>query len=252
MTELAIVLALIVLPLVAYALGRRLGKGEAERKLAGEKSALKAERESFRAEAEKNLAAVESGKHKNTGVAKALKSEQSEVAKRQRSLDEKERVLQKTGKDMREQNQFLRNYFLRRNRIDAYTGADALRKCGGVYVISRRDGLVKVGMTEGDFSRRFEEVRRDCERAGIRNIVPEILVPMDEGIAEVEAEVHEEFSEQRESGEWFRVSVKDAVNAVMSAAWRQHLRNTENRKYIEPPNSNEDDEVRGDQYIPHG
>ena len=36
MTEVAIVLALIVLPLVAHALGRRLGKGEAERKLAGE------------------------------------------------------------------------------------------------------------------------------------------------------------------------------------------------------------------------
>ena len=244
-------IALPIAMFVAYALGRRSGRDEAEKKLSGEKSAMSVERESLHSEAKRNLAAVESGKRKNIGAAKALKSEQGKVAKQRRDLEERERILKEAEDETRERNQFLRNYFRRRNRIDAYVGRDALRRCGGVYVISRRDGLVKVGFTEDDFSRRFKEVEQDCRKAGIVGLQPEILVPMDEGITEVEKEVHNGFAAQRESGEWFRVSVEDAVRAVRAAAWRQHLRNTKDRKHLEPPDK-KGDEVRGDPDIPRG
>ena len=118
-------------------------------------------------------------------------------------------------------------------RVDAYVGRNALRKCGGVYVISRCDGLVKVGITEGDFSRRFKEVEQASRSAGIVGIQPEILVPMDEGMAEVEAAVHKRLSKSREGGEWFRMSAADAVDAVLLAILRQRRRNAEGRDLIE-------------------
>ena len=118
-------------------------------------------------------------------------------------------------------------------RVDAYVGRDALRQCGGVYVISRRDGMVKVGITAEDFSRRFKEVEQASRSAGIVGLQPEILVPMDENMAAVESKVHDQLSAKREGGEWFRVSAKDAVNAVLSAALHQRLRNAKHRKFIE-------------------
>ena len=117
-------------------------------------------------------------------------------------------------------------------RIDAYVGRDALRKCGGVYVISRRDGMVKVGITAEDFSRRFKEVEQASQSAGIVGLQPEILVPMDEGMAEVEAEAHERLSAKREGGEWFRMPAKDAVDAVVFVAMRRRRRNAEGRKMV--------------------
>ena len=118
-------------------------------------------------------------------------------------------------------------------RVDAYVGRDALRQCGGVYVISRRDGMVKVGITAEDFSRRFKEVEQASRSAGIVGLRPEILVPMDENMAAVESKVHNQLSAKREGGEWFRASAKDAVNAVLSAALHQRLHNAKHRKFIE-------------------
>ena len=297
--EAVIVFIVLLLPFVAYGLGLLSGRSETEKKLAGEKSALDAERTTMlsemehnrvelKSEAERNRAELESGKRENEETAKMLEQKGRKLSREKSALKDRERIVEKSGeqrheamlemereikrageeksaalqreredfmrhqKSLQQQHEFLRNYFLRRSRIDAYIGQDALRKCGGVYIISRQDGLVKVGMTEDDFSRRFKEVDRDCRKAGIVGIQPEILVPMDEGILAVEQKVHKEFSANREAGEWFRVSVKDAVSAVMSAAWRQHLHNTKNRKYIEPPNSNEGNKVRGDRHIPHG
>ena len=117
-------------------------------------------------------------------------------------------------------------------RIDAYVGRDALRQCGGVYVISRRDGMVKVGITAEDFSRRFKEVGQDSRSSGIVGLRPEILVPMDENMAAVESKVHKQLSAKREGGEWFRMSAKDAVDAVLLAAMRQRRRNAEGRKMV--------------------
>ena len=117
--------------------------------------------------------------------------------------------------------------------IDAYVGQNALRQCGGVYVISRRDGLVKVGITEGDFARRFKEIAQASRSAGIVGIQPEILVPMDEGMANVESAVHKKLCVNREGGEWFRMTAEEAVRAVLSAAFRQRCRNAEGRKVIE-------------------
>ena len=53
-------------------------------------------------------------------------------------------------------------------RIDAYVGRSALRKCGGVYVISRSDGRVKVGITDADFSRR-RRWNKTAEARGLRD-----------------------------------------------------------------------------------
>ena len=117
--------------------------------------------------------------------------------------------------------------------VDAYVGRKALRKCGGIYVVSRRDGLVKVGITEGDFSRRFKELDQASRSARIVGIQPEILVPLDEGMTEVESAVHEELSANREGGEWFRVLTEDAVNAVVSAVVRQRVRNAKHRQCIQ-------------------
>ena len=117
--------------------------------------------------------------------------------------------------------------------VDAYVGRKALRKCGGIYVVSRRDGLVKVGITEGDFSRRFKELDQASRSAGIVGIQPEILVPLDEGMTEVESAVHEKLSTNREGGEWFRVSTEDAVNAVLSAVVCQRVRNAKYRQCIQ-------------------
>ena len=265
MTEAIVIFVLIVAPLAAYALGRRSGRNESEEKLAGEKSALSAEQESMLTEAERGRAAVAAGKRENKDTAKTLEQKGWDLDKRRAALTKREQEIKKADEaqrtalerereefkshqeSARKQGEFLRNYFLRRTHVDAYVGQDALRKCGGVYVISRRDGLVKVGMTETDFSRRFEEVRRDCERAGIRNIKPEILVPMDEGMAEVESDAHGRLSANREGGEWFRAPVEKAVLIVLDAAWDQHIRNTERRKYMEPlGGGREDDEVRGE------
>ena len=274
--EAVIFFAVLLLPFVAYSIGSSSGRTKAEKKLAGEKYALNTKREE-----------LERGKRENEEAAQMLDHKRRELDRQKSALKARERIIDKSGEQryeamsemergikrsgeeksaalqrerdcfashqasVRRQHEFMRNYFLRRSRVDAYVGADALRKCGGVYVISRKDGLVKVGMTDGDFSRRFEEVRRDCERVGIRDITPEILVPLDEGIAAVESKVHEELSAQREGGEWFRVSPEGAVKAVLSVAWRQHLRNTEKRKYIEPPDKKED-EARGSPDIPSG
>ena len=117
--------------------------------------------------------------------------------------------------------------------VDAYVGPSALRQCGGVYVISRRDGLVKVGITEGDFARRFKEVEQASRSAGIVGIRPEILVPMDEGMANVESAAHKKLSANREGGEWFRATAEEAVKAVVFAAFRQRCRNAMGRKVIE-------------------
>ena len=117
--------------------------------------------------------------------------------------------------------------------VDAYVGPSALRQCGGVYVISRRDGLVKVGITEGDFARRFKEVEQASRSAGIVGIRPEILVPMDEGMANVESAAHKKLSANREGGEWFRATAEEAVKAVLFAAFRQRCRNAMGRKVIE-------------------
>ena len=122
------------------------------------------------------------------------------------------------------------------DQMGAYVGNDALRQCAGVYVISRCDeGVVKVkvGMTK-DFSRRFSQIKSHCRTAGIPEITPEILVPISVGRADVESAVLEQLSAHWESGEWFRMPVEDAINAVLTIALQHRLGKLESRRYIKP------------------
>lgn len=109
-------------------------------------------------------------------------------------------------------------YYMRVARLDVYSGADALRECGGIYVVKNiGDGKVKIGITADNFARRFKEIRGDCVTAGIKkeDVVPEILVPLDEGKAEVEKDIHLLFADRKTAGEWFKVSPERAVATVL-------------------------------------
>ena len=166
---------------------------------------------------------------------KAPETGKGEIARQHRDLESREQSFRSAEKEIKEENKNLKNHHIR-NNIDAYFGHDALRQCAGVYVISRCDeGVVKVkvGMTK-DFSRRFSQIKSHCRTAGIPEITPEILVPISVGRADVESAVLEQLSAHWESGEWFRMPVEDAINAVLTIALQHRLGKLESRRYIKP------------------
>ena len=127
----------------------------------------------------------------------------------------------------------IKSLYKRRCFIDVYEGNNALRKCGGVYIVSRSDGLIKIGET-GAFSRRFKQIKSDSTSAGVPGMFPIMLVPIDEGRSFVEAKVHEELKEYKTSGEWFNVSREHAINTVIAKVWDQHACNAAARCFFMP------------------
>lgn len=105
--------------------------------------------------------------------------------------------------------------------VEGYAGADALRKCPGVYIISRKDPdtvRVKIGMTENDFTERFKKIRSDCRHVGVADPEPVFLVPMAERILETEREIHAALERQgiKRNHEWFETSPEKAMEITFA------------------------------------
>ncbi len=118
------------------------------------------------------------------------------------------------------------------SRSGAGLGKIVPRKCGGIYVVSNpADGKVKIGMTD-DFARRFKEIQSACKTAGIAKVVPEILVPLDEGKYAVEQGLHIVFAENKTAGEWFKIPPKKAIASVLAEVSARRIANFKERKKI--------------------
>ncbi len=145
-------------------------------------------------------------------------------------LGRKEEV-EKLGLQLNHSRQTLA-YYSKYEWLDAYVGQTALRECGGVYVVSNpADGKVKIGLTD-NFARRFKEIQSACNTAGIAKVVPEILVPLDEGKHTVEQKLHKEFAKNQTAGEWFNIPPKEAVAAVLTTVRERRVANFKTRQKI--------------------
>lgn len=187
------------------------------------------------AQAEKKLLAEKKANKKD--IAKM----QDEMNEREREANENIKQLEKdkerVGKDKEKLTYTLHGvqetlgYYSANERLDVYDGDDALRECGGIYVIKNAgDGRVKIGVTDDNFKRRFGEIQSHCASAGIKkdDVLPVILVPLDEGKYEVEREIHHALAENKTAGEWFDVTPEEAVAAVL-----QHVRDKRVANYKE-------------------
>ena len=124
-------------------------------------------------------------------------------------------------------------YYSKHAQLDVYVGGDALRECGGIYVIQNiGDGRVKIGMTEKNFAERFSAIQRDCVSAGISrdDVRPVVLVPLDEGKYEVEQKIHRMLVGSKTAGEWFRVAAEEAVATVLAHVHGRRVANFKRRK----------------------
>ena len=96
-------------------------------------------------------------------------------------------------------------------------GDKAVMEVAGIYVIAnRRDGRVKVGKT-GDFRSRFGQLRQECRSAGIPDLSPVALFPVNANRGEVELRAHKRLAGCRIAGEWFECSPDEAVRAVQDS-----------------------------------
>ncbi|MGI9337451.1 MAG: GIY-YIG nuclease family protein [Gammaproteobacteria bacterium] len=119
-------------------------------------------------------------------------------------------------------------YYADNARLEVYSGKQALRECGGIYVIKNTgDGKVKIGITDDNFKRRFGEIQSHCASAGIKkeDVIPEILVPLDEGLREVEQAIHRALGKSRTAGEWFGITPEKAVAIVLAHVHEKRVSN---------------------------
>lgn len=170
-------------------------------------------------------------------VSAQQKTTEARVAKKQKEIDELKNDKSRMESEGKKLTYTLHGvqetlaYYSANERLDVYDGDDALRECGGIYVIKNAgDGRVKIGVTDDNFKRRFGEIQSHCASAGIKkdDVLPVILVPLDEGKYEVEREIHHALAENKTAGEWFDVTPEEAVAAVL-----QHVRDKRVANYKE-------------------
>ena len=130
-------------------------------------------------------------------------------------------------------------YYSGQNRIEAYVGESALRECGGIYVVKNvGDDKVKIGITDDNFKRRFAEIQSHCASAGIKkgDVLPAILVPLDEGKYKVEQAIHHALADRKTAGEWFNVSPEEAIAIVLEHVHNRRVANSKMREKMPPGN----------------
>ena len=199
---------------------------------------------------EDNIAKV---KHEHKAELAAVKEEgKKSLAGMQAEIANLQSEKEELGDDLRKTRQTL-EYYCARGVLDAYAGEAALRDCGGIYVIKNiGDGKVKIGMTD-NFARRFSEIQSHCASAGIRrdDVLPVVLVPLDEGKQGVERAIHRALADRQTAGEWFQVSPEDAVVTVLEHAHERRVANFKRRAKFPTGNGNggggENDNRDGDE-----
>ena len=96
-------------------------------------------------------------------------------------------------------------------------GQDALQNIAGVYIVANdEDGRFKIGQT-GNFEKRFSQLQKTAWAAGVRNIRPVCLFPMNEERESIERGAHLSLLRYRVSGEWFKCGEETAIRAVINA-----------------------------------
>lgn len=186
------------------------------------------------AKAEDKAVAKEQASEDIADIKREHKAELAEVkAEGKKSLADMQREVKKLQSEKTKLNDDLRNmrktleYYCARRVLDAYAGEDALRECGGIYVIKNvGDGKVKIGMTD-NFARRFSEIQSHCASAGIKkdDVSPVVLVPLDEGKHEVERGIHRALADRQTAGEWFQLTPEEAVAIVLDRAHERRVGN---------------------------
>ena len=162
----------------------------------------------------------------------AVKAESKKsLADMQREMKKLQSEKGKVDKELSSVRQTL-EYYSSRARLDVYADEEALRECGGIYVIKNTgDGKVKVGLTDENFKRRFGEIQSSCASAGIAkdDVQPVILAPLDEGKYEVEQAIHDALADNKTAGEWFKVTPEEAVATVLRHVYDMRVNNRKRR-----------------------
>lgn len=200
------------------------------------------------ARAVKNLQAEESASRKD--VAKVEMRYQEQLAENEARVEQWRADTRQQIKTLKSEKEELKvallgaqetlAYYSGQNRIEAYVGESALRECGGIYVIKNAgDGRVKIGITDDNFKRRFAEIQSHCASAGIKkgDVLPAILVPLDEGKYKVEQAIHHALADRKTAGEWFNVSPEEAIAIVLEHVHNRRVANSKMREKMPPGKS---------------
>ena len=106
---------------------------------------------------------------------------------------------------------------LEMDKLGVFEGQDALQNIAGVYVVANdEDGRFKIGQT-GNFEKRFPQLQKIAWAAGVRDIRPVCLFPMNEERESIERSAHFSLLRYRVSGEWFKCDEETAIRAVINA-----------------------------------
>ena len=200
------------------------GGGEEARDSAEEQTAKAEDKAVAKEQASEDIADIKREHKAELAVVKA--EGKKSLADMQREVKKLQSEKTKLNDDMRNMRKTL-EYYCARRVLDAYAGEDALRECGGIYVIKNvGDGKVKIGMTD-NFARRFSEIQNHCASAGIRkeDVSPVVLVPLDEGKYEVEHAIHHALADRQTAGEWFQLTPEEAVTIVLDHAHERRVGN---------------------------